>query len=248
MLATINTKYLKTALELVSAKTTEVNLEITKDRFSMAYCDGVEFIWVIIPKEEFITYEYKEDISFCISTKTLIAIIKKFNEENLRLEITNSQIKINVSQENRKKEYNMRVKEILEDSDNLIKNCQARVTDQSLDSFGQQIPINPKDLLEMLQDLIFDLDSVLIQVINNQIIIREEEATRGSNKSQMSLLQSFIDRSAKYHRKRFTQTIEPLSKVFTKIDIRFKDNYPLLIKVEENIKIYYFIAPLVDND
>lgn len=247
MLATVNAKYLKTALELIGNKTVETNLEITETGIDMAFSDGVEFLWIILPKNEFISYEFSENIMFGINTKTFSSVIKKLENENLRLEITNSQIKIAIQQENKKKEYNLRVLDAFEDKDKQIGIIKEKLRTNIEETFGELILINPKDIKSMIEDLVLDLDSVTFQIVNNNIIIREEDATKGNNKSQMTLMQAFADKSARYNKKRLTQIIEPISKTFEKVEIRFKDNSPVLIKINDNLKMYYFLAPLIEN-
>ena len=236
-------------IELLGNKTTEANLDITENGIDMAHSDGVEFLWVTLPKNEFIAYEFTENISFCINTKTFGAVIKKLENENIRLDISNSQIKMFIQQDRKKKEYNLRVMDEIEDKSNSIKHIKTQLISGKEETFGDACILNPKEIQNMISDLVLDLENVTIQIVNNNLIIREEEATRGNNKSQLTLLGALnlIDKSARYNKKRLLSVIEPIAKTFDKVQVRFKDDTPILIKIDENMKMYYFLAPIVEN-
>jgi len=255
MFITVKVEILKEIFGIIKKLTTEPTIKITENYWLLDLwtADNTTNVNIKLFKNNFTKYDFEKEVCIKFNANIFYEVLSKSSKDDTIFISFNedySLIKITITNDKRKKSYELRLLEINpEDIKELGK-------ERNME-FTCKVISNPKNILEMLDSLIFvkqkkGNDSVTIKSTSETIEIIEEEISLGKS---ILTLKDFDYKGIKDTiRVRLSfGLLRPLLELSTKISekslFELKQDYPIRItSVTPECETICLLAPRVDTE
>lgn len=248
----IKASTLSNAMKLCSSVHQELTLTANAQGIDLSSNLDFEFIWVTIPFDSFKDYDLSEPLEFSLDSREIVKILSKFKDSEINLELTKERCKISFSKDKSAKAFNLRVLDPTYHSSDSDKKASDRArsifTSDNYKSFGTEFTFPSKELYALVDDMMME-ESIQFILDKDKLTLSQDDQTRGSSSSSQTIKGSIFEHiQSKFNYSRIASITEILSKMDIQLEMRFKQDAPLMIRYFGELQLRYALAPLVSND